>query len=345
MPGRVLVTGAAGLLGGEISGRLADRGAAVTALVHRSDEVLRNDGRAAPVTQKVRADITRPGLGLEPAARARLAAATDLVIHCAAATNFTPETDRHRAVNVEGTRHALAFADEAGARFVHVSTAYVCGDRDGLVREDELEAGQRFHNGYEATKFRAEELVRQSDVPWTIARPGIVLGDHASGRIRSFETIYPVLKVMAEGWISTMPAAPGASLDLVPIDHVCGAIVLLAERFGEASGRAFHLTGRAPTPLSAFPETLGRFEGLAVPRWVAPEAFEPAALPARERRFFRRGAEAYAPYFARNPRFEAKNLGELAGITCPPTDEAWWYRLVAFAIEAGFITPQARRRA
>jgi hypothetical protein len=44
-PLRILVTGAGGLLGRELSGALADRGHAVTAMLHRSTAMHRNDGR------------------------------------------------------------------------------------------------------------------------------------------------------------------------------------------------------------------------------------------------------------------------------------------------------------
>jgi len=44
-PARILVTGAGGLLGSELSGALAERGHAVVAMLHRSTAMHRNDGR------------------------------------------------------------------------------------------------------------------------------------------------------------------------------------------------------------------------------------------------------------------------------------------------------------
>jgi nucleoside-diphosphate-sugar epimerase len=341
---RILLTGAAGLLGGEIAGRLHARGHQVTGLVNRNPDIRSNDGEPVSI-ETVRGDITDPGFGLDESVRRDLAARIDLVIHCAAITDFTEENDSHRAVNLEGTRHVLAFADEAGAKLLHVSTAYVCGDRDGPILEDELLCGQGFTNGYEATKARAEALVRESAVPHVVARPAIVLGDHPEGRTRSFDTIYPILKVFAEGLVTRMPAHPAATLNLVPIDYVTSGIVELVERFDEARGRTFHLVANEPTPLSAFPETLGRFEGLARPQWVPPESFDPSDLSAMERRFFERGAAVYAGYFTRAPRFDDRNFRKLTGRQCPSTEDGWWERLVSFAIDEGFIRIRPPRKA
>src|SRR5262249_21911522 len=63
-----------------------------------------------------------------------------------------------RRVNVAGTRSVLDLARDAGRleRLVHWSTTTVSGAREGTVYEEDLEAGQKFHNGYERTKFEAE---------------------------------------------------------------------------------------------------------------------------------------------------------------------------------------------
>ena len=42
---------------------------------------------------------------------------------------------------------------------MHVSTAYVAGDADGLFTEADLDVGQGFRNTYEQTKLEAERLV------------------------------------------------------------------------------------------------------------------------------------------------------------------------------------------
>ena len=225
-----------------------------------------------------------------------------------------------------------------------MSTAYVCGNREGTILETELDQGQSYTNGYEASKCAAEKLVRKSDGAWAIARPSIVLGNREEGRTRSFDTIYPILKVFAEGRVTTMPANLSATLDLVPIDHVCDGILSIVQNFDRAQGQAFHLVSKSPTPLQAFPDTLAQFEGLHCPTFVAPESFDLEALPASEKRFFARGAEVYAQYFTRDPRFDDTNFKTLSGLSSPITDHQWWEKLVGYAVQAGFIKVRSQRR-
>jgi nucleoside-diphosphate-sugar epimerase len=333
---RVLVTGAAGLIGCELVARLADAGHAVTALVHRRHELADNAGRAiaaraggaepGPGEVVTRAgDVRAAGLGLE------VVPALDLVVHCAAVTAFDAADDVYEAVNVRGAAHALEVARMAGAGLLQVSTAYVCGLTDGRIVPGFV--GAAFTNGYEASKARAEALVRGGGVPFAVARPSVVVGDSRTGRISRFENIYMIFKLIAEGRVRTLPAATGATLDLVPIDHVVAGLVAMVEGFRQFEGETVHLVGRAATPVPAIGAAMAR-AGLGVPNWVAPEAFDMGALPAREARWHAAAAGLYTAYLLRSPEFLA---GDARLPACAATDEAWLDRLIGFAVAAGFV--------
>lgn len=336
MGGRnVLVTGAGGWLGGEIAARLVAQGAAVTALVRRAVPVLGNDGREVKVARLLMGDISAPLLGWDAATWRAEARSHDLIVHCAALTKFNAEPALARAVNVGGTGAVTALADEGGAGLLHVSTAYVNGTRDGSIGEG-TPLEQESNNAYEASKSEGEALVRASGVSAVIARPSIVLGEYGTGRVRTFGTFYYLLKLLAEGRVTHMPAEPWATLNLVPVDYVVEGIVALARRFDEAVGQTFHLVADDPTPMSAFTETLQRFPGLSVPHFVPPASFEPP--PGRT---FGKLIAPYAPYFSRNPRFDDSRFLALTGMACPAIGSVWWERLVSFAVEAGFIGPRS----
>jgi nucleoside-diphosphate-sugar epimerase len=335
-----MVTGAAGLIGSELCAQLAAAGHAVTALVHRRHALVDNRGQPVPsraegvdpaagevVTRS--GDVRQPGLGLMQAP------AIDLLVHSAAVTAFDAAEDVYRAVNIDGTRQAIAVARASGAGLLHVSTAYVCGTTDGPIAPGFT--GSAFTNGYEASKAAGETLVHASGLPFAIARPSVVVGDWASGQISRFENIYMIFKLIAEGRIRTLPAATGATLDLVPIDHVIAGLMVMTDRFADLAGQTVHLTARAPTPIPAIGTAMAR-AGLGTPEWVAPAQFDPAQLPVGERRWHAAAATLYTAYLLRDPRFVA-DCGLLP--PCPPTDAAWMDRLIAFAVAAGFVRVKA----
>ncbi|MGI8801179.1 MAG: SDR family oxidoreductase, partial [Solirubrobacteraceae bacterium] len=198
--GDVLLTGTTGFVGMELLARYLERehgerrivtlvrAATDEAARARVDAVLENlfGSRAGPYRGRVdafAADLTAPGLGLESELRDRLAFRVSTIVHSAATVSFTLPIEEARAVNVQGTRRMLEFAELAAAcgglrRYGHVSTAYVAGTHAGRFAERDLELGQTFHNSYERSKFEAEQLVRSRarELPTTILRPSIVVG-------------------------------------------------------------------------------------------------------------------------------------------------------------------------
>ena len=333
---RVLVTGAAGLIGGEVARRLVARGHRVTAGVHRNRTILGNDGAEVPVAELLGIDLAAPALGLDEAAATRIAATHDLIIHCAASVRFDLSIEEYRAVNVAGTAAVVALAQQRDVPLLHVSTAYVCGNRDGIIGEDDPLPTGGFANGYEASKAEAERIVVASGLRYAIARPSIVVGDYDSGAIRQFDTIYAAFKLIAEGRLTRMPARADATLDFVPIDHVAGGIVALAEAMPRAQG-CYHLVSGGPVPVTEWAVAIGSYPQFSAPVYVDPGTFDAATLPALERRLYRRVAGLYSSYFQRDPRFDDARFAAQTGIAAPLADRAFVTRLIDHCIAAGFL--------
>ncbi len=329
----ILVTGAAGLIGGEVCARLVKAGHRVHALVHRNPEVRGNDGAPVPIAAAHKGDITQAFCGIDQAVLGDI----DVIIHSAASLRFDLSDADYAAVNVEGTTHALELARGLGAAFPYVSTAYVCGRTDGPVAEEPVRADADFANGYEASKAAAEALVRASGLVHAIARPSIVLGEAASGRIRQFDTIYQAFKLFAEGRIRHVPASQGATLDFVAIDHVAAGVAAIAERMEEANGGIFHLVSGGALSVADFCDGIGAWEQFAAPEPVDPAAFDPADLPPLERRLYGRVAAVYASYFQRSPAFDDARLRALTGLEAPRADADYFRRQIAFCVEQGFL--------
>jgi len=328
----VLVTGAGGLIGGELCARLVAKGHRVTAMVRNRRQVLGNDGKEVPVARTVTGDVTKPIMGLAPEPQ-------HVVVHCAAHLDFdAPEEDLQR-INVAGTAQAIAYAREAGAAFLHVSTAYVCGEREGAIAEAPVPQGTRFTNRYEASKAAAEQLVAQSGLRFAIARPSIVLGDSATGAIRDFPSLCNVFRLMARGKVTTFPAAADSSLDLVPIDHVAEGLARLVERMDKAAGGWFHLVADAPLPAAELAHGVARVDHFPSPKVVDPQDYDPQALTSSEQLLAGRMLATYGAYFTRSPRFASDAFAALTGLACPPCDRGWLDRLIAHGIARGYLPP------
>ncbi len=334
---RIFVTGAAGLIGGEVARRLVANGHRVTAMVHRNREVRGNDGRPVAVDEVIRGDLTAPGLGWTDARHDATARAHDLIVHCAATTRFDLSLAEYHAVNVEGTARIVELARAGAAALLHVGTAYACGTRNGAIAEDDPLPASGFANGYEASKAAGEALVAASGVPHAVVRPSIVVGEHATGAIRQFDAIYTAFKLMATGRVGRLPARADATLDLVPIDHVAAGIVAVAERMDRADGGRFHLVSGDAIPVVRLAATIAGYPQFRAPALVSPDRFDPAELAPAERRLHARVIGPYGGYFQRRPAFDDRRLRALTGLACPPTGSAYLARLIDHGIARGFL--------
>jgi thioester reductase-like protein len=320
----VLLTGATGFVGTELLARylqLTDRRVFVLIRARDDDharERLRNTllcafGIDEPYLGRVRAlagDITQPGLGLDPETALEVAGEISEIVHGAASVSFDLELEASRAINVEGTRRMLAFAELCRSRgglrrFTYISTAYVAGTHRGRFGEDDLDVGQRFRNAYERSKFEAESLVRayRERLAITIVRPSIVVGDRHSGWTASFNVLYWPLRALAKGSYPVLPARRRAPVDVVSVDYVADAIVALASA-PSAAGDTYHLTA------SARASSIGELLSLATarlgcrrPPLISPRLYRHVLHPllcrlAPRRRRFLRATETYLPYFA-----------------------------------------------
>lgn len=163
---RVLVTGGSGLLGSALVELLARKGHAVVA-THHSHEPKPLSG-----VKWVKVDISQGYLLEDLAWKERPHA----VVHCAAMTDVDRcEVERERAwrTNVEATRSAVRAARAVSAHIVYVSTDYVFDGERGMYREEDLPNPVNF---YGLTKLVGEEIVRSSDVLYTIVRPSAIYG-------------------------------------------------------------------------------------------------------------------------------------------------------------------------
>ena len=177
-------------------------------------------------------------------------ASLSIVIHAGAQINFQKDKKEFDNTNTLGTGNMIGFAGglQRLRRFVYISTAFAAGQKSGTVTEEEP-AGRIFSNYYEESKARAEELVKDSGLPYSVCRPSMIIGDSKTGWVKSFNTIYYMLKLMLLGQLRVLPLSPDTPINVVPGDYVADSIIRIS--FSEdALNRTFHLTcptEQAPT--------------------------------------------------------------------------------------------------
>jgi len=93
-------------------------------------------------------------------------------------------------------------------KIAHISTAYVCGDREGAIYENDNSTKCHFSNNYEQSKWEAECHVGRfyPDMPVVIFRPSIVVGDSSTGRLNLFNVLYTPLRFVCRGDLPVLRA-------------------------------------------------------------------------------------------------------------------------------------------
>ncbi len=298
----------------------------------RSDATLENlfGVRAAEYGGRVEAlaaDLTAPGLGLSPSTRKELADSVTTIVHSAASVSFDLPLDEARAINLEGTRRMLELASALPRleRYAHVSTAYVAGTHSGSFSECDLDVGQEFRNSYEQSKFEAEQLVlSRPEIPSTIMRPSIVVGDRRSGWTSAFNVLYWPLRAFARGLFTELPAIATAPVDVVSVDYVADAIHALCESSG-GIGQTYHLTaGAQASTIGEIASAASRYFKRPPPKVLSPDEYSAVAHEA---------GVAYFPYFCVQTKFDdAATRARLAplGIIVSPLRD-YLERLLDFA--------------
>ena len=82
-------------------------------------------------------DITDPRMGLTEERAASLKGQVDGCINCAGLVTFNPSLEVGLNVNTYGLQHTAELCIALGIPLVHMSTAFVAGNRSGIVFEDE----------------------------------------------------------------------------------------------------------------------------------------------------------------------------------------------------------------
>ena len=335
---RIFLTGLTGLVGSAVVVALARerrdvsfvclvRGSVGVPAAQRAREVIRSECAFEGCPEACEDVLSRVSViegDVTSVDAERLAADPELkgvrkIFHCAADVNLGKDpTGRVFTVNYEGTRRMVDLAKRLDVdEFHYVATAYVAGRQTGTVYEQEQHPPS-FNNAYEESKCKAELLVRESGLLFTVYRPGIIVGRKSDGRIRKPLAFYRILEflqqlksrtarikgVPPDGWVDmgiNCRTVASEHVYFVPIDYVQSAIAALFPK--GASGVTYHVTGDRPVSAAQILRAVCRvfrIDGLSI-------GMERECKSAEEKMFTKFVGDLF-PYFSSDIVFDQQNI-------------------------------------
>lgn len=273
----VVVTGASGHVGGNLTRALLAEGRAVRALVHDGARSL--DGLAI---EKVAGDV------LDPASLDRAFAGAEVVFHLAARISITGDPDgRVRAINEGGARNVAQAARRAGVRrLVHMSSIHALSPspRDRAVDEERPLYETDDALAYERSKAAGERAVLaavEEGLDAVIVNPTAVIGPYDFAPSATGAALLDIYR-------GRMVALVDGGFDWVDArDVAAGAIA--AEKSGRR-GERYLLSGKwatvrelaASLARAGVPAPYGRVGPARAPRLTSPMWLARAAAPFAE---------------------------------------------------------------
>lgn len=257
MAGRVLVTGASGMLGGAVADLLAERGWDVTVMQRRP---ARTSGRH----RESLGDI-RDAEAVERAVRGQ-----DAVVHLAAKVDVVGPWRDFVDINVRGTRRVIeALRAQGGGSLVQVSSPSVAHTGRSLAGAGAgVATPMRARGPYARTKAAAElfalEADRRSDgLAVTALRPHLVWGPGDT------QLVGRIAERARQGRLALVGSGT-ALVDTTYVDNAAAAVVAGLERIDVARGQALVVTNGEPRPIGELIADICRAVGAPPPRLHLP---------------------------------------------------------------------------
>ncbi|KAL6202497.1 hypothetical protein ACLB2K_026205 [Fragaria x ananassa] len=203
-------------------------------------------------------DVTIENLGVsEPRLMEELCSEIQIIFNSAATTNFDERYDISLAVNTFGTLRVLSFAKKCLKlqMLLHVSTAYVCGERAGLIPEDSSSMDKMIKE-MDNIDFETVEknLVKEklNELKGQDASEKVVTNTMKDFGIK--RTIDSVIAGYCKGKLTCLLVDPATVLDMIPVDMLVNSIIVaMVVNSNQSSGNIIYQVGSSSrNPLNFF---------------------------------------------------------------------------------------------
>jgi len=229
----ILVTGGTGFVGSHLSTELHERGHDVTALARSADDSGLPDGVTLVTGDATDYDSIVDAFEGQ-----------DVVVNLVAlAPMFKPKGgDRmHEVVHLGGTENVVNAAE--------------AHDLDAIVQMSALGADPDGATAYIRAKGRAETVVRESDLPWTIFRPSVVFGEDAG--------FLEFTKALSTPFLTALPGGGKTRFQPIWIEDL---VAMMAEAVEDDAhrGQTYDIAGPQALTLADVTRLVYRAEGKSV---------------------------------------------------------------------------------
>jgi thioester reductase-like protein len=352
-----LLTGATGLLGGQLMADLLQANVPLAVLVRPGNGVSGREriegllqrqeterGQLLPRPVVLEGDLNAERCGLSTEQLGWLRRYCGRIVHSAASLQFigADRSEEPWRTNVGGTTHVLEVSKVAEIRdFWHISTAYVSGLAKGVIPESPSTDAYGFRNDYEASKHAAESLVRAAD--WldrpTFMRPAVIVGHSQTGATTTYHGLMAMLQLMAV-IVRSLPADEKGyrhvplrlamtgeeRRNLIPVDWVAETMATLLQS-PVARGGIFHIAPDRPITTREIIDYASSYLGSGGVQFVGTNP--PTDMSLLEQMVYG-GKGLYESYEDTDPVYSMENLHAIPGVRhCPTIDEAMMHRFLA----------------
>jgi len=315
---KILITGATGMIGGELALKLMETDSVFCLIrgVNQEAAVAKAVARGLTKASVVHGDLTDPQL--------QLPSGLDLVIHAGAETSFNQD-EKCQDTNIKGTSNLLEGLKAVGFTgvFTYISTACNVGEVSNacLKEDDGCLPNNRHHNSYTLSKAHAEILVRESGVNFLVIRPSVVMsaGIENTNFAKQILWFAPLLQKF-----SSLPLLSYSRLDVIPVDFLVSSILGLVNKQTPLGYNCYNISaGNQAQMLKEWKVEIEQFYPPTTPLSIVDSPAEMLAWDVKslksdaQKRIFQ-GLKYYLPFFNMNAVFDNARLeGELGTLNVP----------------------------